>query len=299
MKIIKKSGGGSVNLTSGPVTSSAGVSAIANGAITNAMLANGAVANLSGANTGDETAARIATALNAGTEDTTPAATDRLAVTSPAGGWITLGWIFAFIRTQLGLMSGAVTAAGNWAFPSTTRPTSAGTGTPAANSLITRADGDARYRPTTTVRASANVNVTSSTAFVNMTGLSVAISETGLYRIRAAVNATVETNGASAGGASMQVITPSATNITATWWKQATQGVRTFYTQTGLNITADPPTGANANWTASVGGVWLEIEFFLNINATGNVVVQVSQHVSNSITTTFRANYGFLTVERQ
>lgn len=43
---------------------------------------------------------------------------------------------------QLGLLSGTVTASGAWAFSSPTRPTSAGTGTPAANSLITRADAD-------------------------------------------------------------------------------------------------------------------------------------------------------------
>ena len=39
----------------------------------------------------------------------------------------------------------APTISGSAAFTSTTRPTSAGTGTPAATSLITRDDGDARY----------------------------------------------------------------------------------------------------------------------------------------------------------
>jgi hypothetical protein len=42
-------------------------------------------------------------------------------------------------------MIDAETHTGAHAFSSTTRPTSAGTGTPAATSLITRADGDARY----------------------------------------------------------------------------------------------------------------------------------------------------------
>jgi len=42
------------------------------------------------------------------------------------------------------------TYAGTAAFTSTTRPTSAGTGTPGATSLITRADGDARYSDTST-----------------------------------------------------------------------------------------------------------------------------------------------------
>jgi hypothetical protein len=42
-------------------------------------------------------------------------------------------------------MIDAETHTGAHAFSSTTRPTSAGTGTPAATSLITTADGDARY----------------------------------------------------------------------------------------------------------------------------------------------------------
>ena len=129
------------NLT-GPVTSTGNATAIANGAISNAMLANAAVANLSGTNTGDETAARIATALNAGTEDATAADTDKLAVTHPAGGWMLLSTLWTWIKAKI---DAGMTIAGAQAFSSTTRPTSAGTGTPAETSLITRADGDTRF----------------------------------------------------------------------------------------------------------------------------------------------------------
>lgn len=47
--------------------------------------------------------------------------------------------------TLAGTIAGAKTFTGDLSFTSTTRPTSAGTGTPEATSLITRADGDARY----------------------------------------------------------------------------------------------------------------------------------------------------------
>ena len=90
----------------------------------------------------------LAPTINAATEDTVALAADQLPMTETAASGalrrITFANLFAFVRTQLGLMTNAVTAAGEWAFQSPTRPTSAGTGTPAANSLITRADGDAR-----------------------------------------------------------------------------------------------------------------------------------------------------------
>ena len=47
--------------------------------------------------------------------------------------------------TLAGTIAGNKTFTGDLSFTSTTRPTSAGTGTPEATSLITRADGDARY----------------------------------------------------------------------------------------------------------------------------------------------------------
>ena len=90
----------------------------------------------------------LAPTINAATEDTALQGNDRVPMTetgaSGALRWMTLDRLFAFVRAQLGLMTSTVQAAGDWAFQSATRPTSAGTGTPAANSLITRADGDAR-----------------------------------------------------------------------------------------------------------------------------------------------------------
>ena len=91
-------------------------------------------------------ATNVAATINGAAEDTALLAQDRIPLTEQAAGfplrWATLANLFAFVRAQLGLMTGAVQAAGEWAFSSPIRPTSAGTGTPAANSLITRADAD-------------------------------------------------------------------------------------------------------------------------------------------------------------
>ena len=109
----------------------------------------------SGTNTGNETAATIATALNAGTQDSTASDTDRIAVVHPAGGWMSLPtlwtWITGNINTlakldtivtdaTLARTDAGQTFAGEQAFSSTTRPTSSGTGTPVATSLMTLTD---------------------------------------------------------------------------------------------------------------------------------------------------------------
>jgi hypothetical protein len=84
---------------------------------------------------------------------------------------------------QLGLLSGTVTAAGAWAFSSPTRPTSAGTGTPAANSLITRTDALSeswQYMPTplsfSTTTGTANSIGGNTGVFANVTLAGTAVA---------------------------------------------------------------------------------------------------------------------------
>jgi hypothetical protein len=100
--------------------------------------------DLSGTNSGNETAATIAVAMNAGTQDVTATDTDRIAVVTPAGGWMTLSTFWTWISTKLATMT-SQTIGGTISFSSTTRPVSSGTGTPAATSLITKTDGDSLY----------------------------------------------------------------------------------------------------------------------------------------------------------
>jgi hypothetical protein len=143
---------------------------------------------------GGVTPGALASAINSATEDTLALATDQLPMTETAASGalrrLTFANLFAFIRAQLGLMSGAVTAAGNWEFPSTARPTSAGTGTPAANSLITRADGDARYPASQTKICSRTDSVSS--AFVDVIGWTGWVLEPNAwYKIEVCASVTV------------------------------------------------------------------------------------------------------------
>lgn len=89
--------------------------------------------------------------------------TDEVPLVSGGGWYARLSDIWAWITTQLSALA-SITLNGVWNFGSTTRPTSSGTGTPASNSLITRADGDARYSgPKFSAYGTANQSVTTGT----------------------------------------------------------------------------------------------------------------------------------------
>jgi len=77
-------------------------------------------------------------------------------------------------------MIDAETHTGAHAFSSTTRPTSAGTGTPAATSLITTADGDARYGSSVQFVMGSDAAITAAT-FANVTGATVALEASSNY----------------------------------------------------------------------------------------------------------------------
>ena len=79
-----------------------------------------------------------------------------------------------------------MTFAGTASFTSTTRPTSAGTGTPAATSLITRADGDARFllKPFVGILSTAVNSDTNTTTYKTVTELQTTLAA-GTYQIEA------------------------------------------------------------------------------------------------------------------
>lgn len=74
------------------------------------------------------------------------------------------------------------TFTGAQAFSSAARPTSGGTGTPAATSLITRADGDTRYYPTTIAMATAVQDVTNSSSLTDSIYLTASL-DVGTYYV--------------------------------------------------------------------------------------------------------------------
>lgn len=108
----------------------------------------------SGTNTGDETGARIASLITAATSKSTPVDADEMPITDSASSFgvkkVTFTNLKAFLKTYLDTLyvaltgtqtiAGDKTFSGVSAFTSTTRPTSAGTGSIVATSLMTRDD---------------------------------------------------------------------------------------------------------------------------------------------------------------
>lgn len=87
--------------------------------------------------------------------------------------------------TLAGTIAGNKTFSGDLSFTSTTRPTSSGTGTPAATSLITLADGDARYSKVVGASLTAGVDSdVNTTTYKTVSELSFAL-EIGTYFIDA------------------------------------------------------------------------------------------------------------------
>jgi len=89
------------------------------------------------------TAAGIAAKINGASEKTTPVDADEIPIADSAAsfGLKKVTWlnVWNYIVTKIGAIT-SITAGGAWSFSSTTRPTSSGTGTPTATSLITATD---------------------------------------------------------------------------------------------------------------------------------------------------------------
>jgi hypothetical protein len=98
-------------------------------------------------------------------------------------------------------MVDAETHTGAHAFTSTTRPTSAGTGTPASTSLITRDDGDTRFaRKATTLVLQSNFDSDqNTTTYKTVTGLTSGTLPSGNYYIEAYLIHNGNTNYATSG----------------------------------------------------------------------------------------------------
>ena len=96
-------------------------------------------------------------------------------------------------------------------FSSTTRPTSGGTGTPAATSLITTADGDARYPRITFGILQTNFDgAQNSSTLQDVTGLTFSL-EAGTYQIEAFINHNGNASSATAGTKTKLNFTGSST----------------------------------------------------------------------------------------
>ena len=257
------------NLT-GPVTSTGNATAIANGAISNAMLANGAVTNLSGTNTGDETAARIATALNAGTADSTAADTDKLAVTHPAGGWMLLSTLWTWIEAKinaLATITGAKSFTGQISSSGSTDAT-------VSTNVVNVATNDARYYPEKIAVNSSGETVTNSAA---LTASNQSVITLGIGTYYVDVLQLVSGSNATGGSKVSMSFTGSA----------SAQGVvvdRGFTTSVSLANTSPTYDGGTYLWDSSIAanfssnvGVIVVRKFIFIVTSAGDLATTYAQ----------------------
>lgn len=151
-----------------------------------------ALADITGADAA-VTATNIAAAIAAADAKSPPIDADEISLLDSAAAGalkrLSFGGLWTWIKAKIDL---GQTWSGAHAFDSTTRPTSAGTGTPAPTSLITRADGDATYKArlgtitsgivvdnTTTLQSVASVELPVGTWYIKAVWLLLGTANTG------------------------------------------------------------------------------------------------------------------------
>jgi hypothetical protein len=188
----------------------------------------------------------------------------------------------------------APTISGSAAFTSTTRPTSAGTGTPAATSLITRADGDARYlqnfivgKTSDTARGNTNTPTSDPT-------LIVAINETGSYIFEIFIRIkTSALGGGPVSGMKFGVIYSGSgsiassyigwvSSVAASFLRGALDTFSTYVDVTALNASENQIT----------------IKGLINATTTGNLSLAWSPYLVSATETTIVKSGSFLTLTK-
>jgi len=187
-------------------------------------------------------------------------------------------------------MIDAETHTGAHAFSSTTRPTSAGTGTPAATSLITLDDADARYRQqsspifyaaqqdtaqvvtnsTSYVDSAALVNIPAGTYFVRSSSIVLNSSTTGLSKTRLAFSGT----GASA-------TRPFTFRAFSTATDAASLSPQLFSQTSTLHAWNREEVNFGTN-----RGMMIIREFIFTCTGTGNLSAQFAMNVASGVSDT-------------
>lgn len=172
-------------------------------------------------------------------------------------------------------MIDAETHTGAHAFSSTTRPTSAGTGTPAATSLITRADGDARYGRVAMAIAETDQDVTNSTTLTASTQCVITIPEAGLYFIETSEQC-IASDWANS-GTKVALLTTGTVTGGAFAGSQSSRAAASFLNQTF---------SYNNNWTATQiisflnQSVWVMRQGYLRFTTSGSVALSFAQNTA-------------------
>jgi hypothetical protein len=177
-----------------------------------------------------------------------------------------------------------MTLAGTAAFTSTTRPTSAGTGTPEATSLITRADGDARYGgPIYYAESSADQTVTNSTAMVSSNQGCTLTIPAGTYQVEALLFGTSDST---AGMRTQFTISPNAAGWAHEMFGTVNATVNANWNLSVTNLIGFRQTSNGTSWMHRVtarlvfGSETTITAQFSNFAASGNSVLKARSNIS-------------------
>ena len=181
--------------------------------------------------------------------------------------------------TLAGTIAGNKTFSGDMSFSSTTRPTSGGTGTPAATSLITRDDADLRYGNYIVSRLTADGTPIQSQTTLQDTGCSVDLT-VGVWQIEAQTHVT-NANTAAAGKAAASVSGgTSSQEYGMVMWALGNTGVPGHDNQNWLVSTRTFGTGSR---------YWTKYDGLVIVTAgTTTVKTQYAQNVSTAANTTVK-----------
>ena len=181
-------------------------------------------------------------------------------------------------------MVDAETHTGAHAFSSTTRPTSAGTGTPAATSLITRDDGDTRYGQQLFVsQSTAETSAANTTTYVSSTQCTLALA-VGTYRVEAWIQ--VEGLGSTGSAKGQLNFTGTATGSSIVF---LAGGSPTIYLQNAVPGLAQNGSrvfnsSVAFNYSSNRGGV-MHLRFNLTVTAAGTLAIQYAPAVAVALQT--------------
>jgi hypothetical protein len=246
-------------------------------------------------------AANVASTIHAATSKTTPVDADEIPIADSEASFglkkLTFVNLKAALNTLYVALTGNQTIAGNktfsgdTAFTSTTRPTSGGTGTPAATSLITRADGDSRYPVFLSAVATSDLDRDSTITPTADPSLALTLTA-GTWAIRGVVFIS-ESTVLNTFGARLNVSATGASAAESSYVVKAFAGTApNSFTSVGRPKVSFATTFPTPDLGAASSRFTFEIDVLLVVESSATLDVNWAQFVSNaSPTRRYKGSY--------
>jgi hypothetical protein len=181
------------------------------------------------------------------------------------------------------------THTGAHAFSSTTRPTSSGTGTPEATSLITLADGDGRFGETRYAYKSSSTARSETTTYEADPDLSVLLS-VGFWSVTIRLNLTAasDTPGSKVRLAGSGLAFTAAASLLTTYISTgvgSATSLATLHRPDTATLPSLPRVISGSNDRSRV----VDLHFFMPVTTEGTLLVEWAQQTSSADSTSMRA----------